>query len=155
MSGSLRLRQWRSFFLVGALILAGDVVEASPPDRQMRCLAQAIYWEARNQPFQGQVAVAQVVLNRREDARFPDSLCGVVFQRTERGCQFEWVCTLGRRQPRDVRAWELALHVAEVAQTDYIDLVGGAIFFHDSSVRRWRHLEKTVRIGNLIFYREP
>jgi hypothetical protein len=48
----------------------------------------------------------------------------------------------------------MALHIAEVASTDYIDLVSGAIFFHDTRIRRWPHLERTAKIGDLFFYRE-
>jgi spore germination cell wall hydrolase CwlJ-like protein len=127
--------------------------KAADPLREMQCLAQAVYWEARNQPFNSQIAVAQVVLNRVEDTRFPSTICGVVYQRNDRGCQFEWVCA-GLRRPRDQRAWHMALHIAEVASTDYIDLVDGAIFFHDTRIRRWSHLERTAKIGDLIFYRE-
>ena len=123
-------------------------------DRQMDCLARAVYWEARNQPFNAQVAVAQVVLNRVEDGRFRADICGVVFQRDSRGCQFTWVCTNAGRRPRDQHSWEVAQVAAFVAVFDYVDMVDGAIFFHDTSVRRWPHLERTVRIGELVFYRE-
>ena len=123
-------------------------------DRQMECLALAVYWEARSQPLNAQVAVAQVVLNRVEDGRFRADICGVVFQRDSRGCQFTWVCTNATRRPRDRHSWEIAQYAAYLAVFDYIDMVEGAIFFHDVSVRRWPHLERTVRIGELIFYRE-
>jgi len=123
-------------------------------DRQMECLAKAVYWEARNQPFNAQVAVAQVVLNRVEDGRFRSDICGVVFQRDSRGCQFTWVCTNATRRPRDQQPWQVAQVAAYVAVFDYIDVVNGAIFFHDTSVRRWSHMERTARIGELVFYRE-
>ena len=123
-------------------------------DRQMECLAKAVYWEARNQPFNAQVAVAQVVLNRVEDGRFRSNICGVVFQRDSRGCQFTWVCTNATRRPRDPHSWQVAQVAAYVAVFDYIDMVNGAIFFHDTSVRRWSHMERTARIGELVFYRE-
>jgi spore germination cell wall hydrolase CwlJ-like protein len=145
-------------FILGALMwfLAGFFLASSAaatPDRQRTCLAQAVYWEARGQSFNSQIAVAQVVLNRVEDGRFPAEICEVVYQRNARGCQFAWVCA-GVRRPREQAAWQRALHIAEVAQTDYIDLVDGALFFHDTRVRGWRHLEKTARIGDLIFYKE-
>lgn len=158
------MKRWIRIFLIALIwvllmmwllmgVFIGKVLAATP-ERQRTCLAQAIYWEARDQPFNGQIAVAQVVMNRVEDGRFRPDICGVVFQRNERGCQFAWVCA-GLNRPRDQRAWQRALVVAEVAQTDYIDLVDGALFFHDTTIRRWRHLEKTARIGNLVFYREP
>ena len=151
------MRKWWGRIAAGLLwFLAGVLLASSAaasPDRQRTCLAQAVYWEARGQPFNSQIAVAQVVMNRVEDDRFPAEICGVVYQRTARGCQFEWVCA-GLRRPRDSRAWQMALHIAEIASTDYIDLVDGAIFFHDTRVRRWPHLEKTARIGDLVFYKE-
>ena len=151
------MRLWLRILLVALMwVLLGPIIGsalASTPDRQRTCLAQAIYWEARGQPFNSQIAVAQVVLNRVEDGRFRPDICGVVFQRRRGVCQFEWVCA-GLRHHRDPRAWQRALHVAEIASTDYVDLVGGALFFHDTRIRRWPHLEKTARIGDLIFYRE-
>ncbi len=123
-------------------------------NRQMECLALAVYWEARSQPLNAQVAVAQVVLNRVEDGRFRSDICGVVFQRDSRGCQFTWVCNNATRRPRDRHSWEIAQYAAYLAVFDYIDMVEGALFFHDVSVRRWPHLERTARIGELIFYRE-
>jgi len=122
--------------------------------RQMECLSLAVYWEARNQPFNAQVAIAQVVLNRVEDGRFRSDICGVVFQRDSRGCQFTWVCTNATRRPRDPHSWQVARAAAYAAVFDYSDMVNGAIFFHDTSVRRWSHLERTARIGELVFYRE-
>ena len=124
------------------------------PSRQMECLSLAVYWEARNQPFNAQVAVAQVVLNRVEDGRFRSDICGVVFQRDSRGCQFTWVCTNATRRPRDPHSWQIARAAAYAAVFDYSDMVNGAIFFHDTSVRRWSHMERTARIGELVFYRE-
>lgn len=152
-----QMRLWIRILLIALMwMLIGAFIGralAATPDRQRTCLAKAVYWEARGQPFNSQIAVAQVVMNRVEDGRFRPDICGVVFQRNERGCQFVWVCA-GLNRPRDRDAWQRALVVAEVAQTDYIDLVDGAIFFHDTSIRRWRHLEKTARIGDLVFYRE-
>lgn len=151
------MKLWIRILLVALMwVLLGAFIGkalAAAPDRERTCLAQAIYWEARGQPITAQLAVAQVVMNRVEDGRFRPSICGVVYQRNERGCQFTWVCA-GVGRPRDREAWQRALVVAEIAQTDYIDLVDGALFFHDTSIRRWRHLQKTVRIGNLVFYKE-
>lgn len=146
--------KWRLAGLLLLLALVLPVKAEARVDRQMECLSLAVYWEARNQPLNAQVAVAQVVLNRVADGRFRADICGVVFQRDSRGCQFTWVCTNSTRRPRDRSAWEVAQYAAHLAVTDYIDMVGGAIFFHDVSVRRWPHLERTARIGELVFYRE-
>lgn len=142
---------------LAALALLATIVPVAAkadPVREMVCLSKAIYWEARNQPFNAQVAVAQVVLNRAEDGRFGNSLCAVVYQRDGRLCQFSWVCTHGNRRPRDQAAWEIATYAAYLAVFDHHDLVDGAIFFHDKRIRRWSHLEQTVRIGDLTFYKE-
>lgn len=151
------MRLWLRIVLVALMwILIGAFIGkalAATPDRQRTCLAQAIYWEARGQSLTAQIAVAQVVLNRVEDGRFRPDICGVVFQRNSNGCQFAWVCS-GLNRPRDREAWQRALVIAEIAQTDYPDLVNGALFFHDTSIRRWRHLQKTARIGDLVFYKE-
>ncbi len=146
--------RWRLAALALLASLLPVVAKAADPLREMRCLAQAVYWEARGQPFNAQVAVAQVVINRAEDGRFGNTLCAVVYQRNAGTCQFTWVCTNAARRPRDQRAWEIANYAAYLAVFDHPDLVEGAIFFHDTSVRRWPHLERTARIGNIIFYRE-
>lgn len=143
--------RWR--LAAGFMMLLPSMATAGQ-DRQMECLAKAVYWEARNQPFPAQVAVAQVVLNRVADGRFRPDICGVVFQRNSRGCQFTWACDRRKRQPRDQQAWAVARQAAYAATDDHRDMVRGAIFFHDSSIRRWPHLERTARIGQLIFYKE-
>ncbi len=146
--------RWGLVALALLAALLPVAAKAADPLREMACLSKAVYWEARNQPFNAQVGVAQVVLNRAEDGRFGNTLCAVVYQRNVRGCQFTWVCTNANRRPRDQAAWEVANYAAYLAVFDHPDLVDGAIFFHDKSVRRWPHLERTVRIGDLIFYRE-
>lgn len=146
--------RWRLAALALLASLLPAAAKAADPVREMACLTRTIYWEARNQPFEAQVAVAQVVLNRAEDGRFGNTLCAVVYQRNGRRCQFSWVCTHPNRRPRDQAAWEAAAYAAYLAVFDHDDLVKGAIFFHDTSIRRWSHLHRTVRIGDLIFYRE-
>ncbi len=67
---------------------------ASAGDAQSQCLAQAIYFESRGEPLDGQIAVAEVVLNRVDDRRFPKTVCGVTRQGvgSGRGCQFSYAC---------------------------------------------------------------
>ncbi len=125
---------------------------------QFQCLAQVLYHEARGESLQGQVAVAEVVLNRVDDPAFPNTVCGVVHQGNSRGCQFSWTCD-GR--PDRIRNSEAYGEVAKVARAmlDGVPrgLTDGATYFHTPSVRpAWaRRFTKTVRLGNHIFYRNP
>lgn len=127
-------------------------------DEQFQCLAQAIYFEARGEAVPGQVAVAEVVLNRVDDPRFPASVCGVVKERNSAGCQFSWTCD-GR--PDKVRNDDAYAEVAKVARA-MLDgapraLTDGATFFHTPAVRpAWsRRFERTATIGSHHFYRRP
>lgn len=132
-------------------------------EREKHCLALAMYHEARNQPVEGRIGVAAVVLNRVRTGAHPNSICAVVFDR----CQFSWVCDRRKQYNPEThaniierRAWRDALQLAEDIIVDYnrrtfVDLTHGATFFHADYVRpRWRHrLTKTVQIGAHIFYR--
>ncbi len=71
-------------------------VTAAEQTRQLECLTRNIYWEAASEPFEGKVAVAQVTLNRMQSGKFPNSVCGVVYQKNvfyeKVVCQFSWHC---------------------------------------------------------------
>ncbi|WP_223634229.1 cell wall hydrolase [Rhodobacter sp. TJ_12] len=127
-------------------------------DAQFQCLANTLYHEARGEGVAGQVAVAEVVLNRVDDPRFPRSVCGVVHQSNSRGCQFSWTCDGRSDRIRDRKAWDRSARIAR-AMLDGAPrgLTGGATFFHTPAVHpSWaRRFEKTVRIGGHTFYRRP
>jgi hypothetical protein len=127
----------------------------------VRCLAEAIYFEAGFQPLQGQRAVAQVILNRVREKEFPKTVCGVVFEGARRhaGCQFSFVCdgSLHRRPPTEDEMAS-AERIARQALNGYVEgAVGTATHYHSYRVDpRWRTtLVKTARIGDHIFYRWP
>ena len=127
-------------------------------DAQFQCLKQALYFEARGEPIIGQVAVAEVILNRVADPAFPNTICGVVKQSNPRGCQFSYYCD-GRSDAMHDR--EAASRVGKVARA-LIDgsprtLTAGATYFHAFWVRpSWRHdFERTTQIGVHTFYRKP
>jgi spore germination cell wall hydrolase CwlJ-like protein len=129
-------------------------------DSEAHCLAQAIYYESRNEPLAGQLAVAEVISNRVRDHRYPDSVCGVVFQGATRttGCQFTFTCdgALGRK-PKGT-AWEQAQEIAaHVLMNLAEDRTGGATHYHATYVDPvWSAgLIKTDKIGMHIFYRFP
>ncbi len=131
----------------------------------LNCLAQNIYFEARNQSQLGQIAVAHVVLNRVKDEAYPNSICGVVKQAklTSDGkiikhrCQFSWFCDGTIKIPRDKKMWESAKHVAYQALKIYKvkDVTNGSTFYHATYVKpSWsKQLIKTLRIDDHIFYK--
>jgi spore germination cell wall hydrolase CwlJ-like protein len=121
------------------------------------CLTAAIYYEAGNEPIKGQRAVAQVVLNRMRHPAFPDSVCGVVFQGSERrtGCQFTFTCdgSLARRPSRS--GWIGAQTVAIAALSGLVEpSVGHATHYHASYVLPYwaKNLTKLREVGSHIFY---
>ena len=129
-------------------------------------MAANIYHEAKNQSMLGQFAVAQVVMNRVEDSRFPDTVCEVVKQGlTYRNgkvvigkCQFSWYCDGKSDEPnRDSKAWSNAIKHASIIMTETIniDVTDGATHYHASYVRpAWAKTKKrTTRIDKHIFYR--
>jgi hypothetical protein len=126
-------------------------------DRAIRCLTDAIYYEAANEPIEGQRAVAQVVVNRVRDKHFPKSVCGVVYEGWERrtGCQFSFVCDGSiRRRHADPAAWSRLRPVAEAALHGYIvPEVGTATHYYAAYVRpNWlRSVAQITEIGKHVF----
>lgn len=124
------------------------------------CLATAIYYEARSESLSGQLAVAEVIANRVADARYPNSVCDVVFQGSSRniGCQFTFTCDGAlARKPRGIR-WERAKSVAAHVTLDLHERrTNGATHYHADYVDPiWNAgLVKTRKIGTHIFYRFP
>jgi len=127
-------------------------------NRALRCLTQAVYYEAALEPRPGQEAVAQVVLNRVRDPNFPNSVCGVVFQGAERvtGCQFSFTCDGALSQAPVAWAWKRAEDVARQALNGHVaERVGTATHYHADYVHPWwaPSLGKIDQIGAHIFYR--
>lgn len=119
------------------------------------CLAEVMYWEARGEGQQGMLAVAAVVLNRVEDQRFPNSVCGVVRQGGERPpCQFSWWCDGKADAPANPAKWAESLNLANTILTQRPDdPTDGALFYHNISIQDpWRR-PLTTQIGRHIFYR--
>ncbi|HEX8232116.1 MAG TPA: cell wall hydrolase [Caulobacteraceae bacterium] len=138
------------------------VLEGPPSEREraVQCLTAAVHYEAANEPVQGQEAVAQVVLNRARHPAYPKSVCGVVFQGSERrtGCQFTFTCDGSLNRPATAAAWTRARQVAERALNGEVAAsVGTALNYHAVYVRpSWSSgLDKVARIGLHVFYRWP
>ncbi|RMF16882.1 MAG: cell wall hydrolase [Alphaproteobacteria bacterium] len=132
---------------------------ASVPDDDERCLAQAVYFEARSEPLAGQLAVAQVVLNRVRSPWWPDSVCAVVFQneRWRHRCQFSFACDGLSDRPREMRAWRIARMVARTAlDHGWPDITLHATHYHADYVRpAWQtQMVETARFGRHLFYRD-
>jgi len=128
-------------------------------ESEKRCLAQAIYFEARGEPEAGQAAVAQVVLNRMASGLYPSSICGVVFQNRShyKACQFSFACEGRSLRVNDAEAWAQAQRIADDALEGraWVAAVGTSTHYHANYVRpRWaRTLKKMDVIGRHIFYR--
>lgn len=124
----------------------------------LECLTSAIYYEAGSESGEGQRAVAQVVLNRVRHPAFPHSVCGVVFQGSERatGCQFTFTCDGSLARPRSPQSWRRAMSVAAAALAGYVEQsVGTATHYHTIwVVPYWQSsLTKITTVGAHIFYR--
>jgi hypothetical protein len=136
-----------------------ELIDPDKLGREQRCLAEAVYFEARSEPEEGQAAVAQVVLNRVRSGLYPSSVCGVVYQNRHRhlACQFTFACEGKSLRTSDTESWETAKRVArEVMEgKTYLSEVGGATHYHADYVRPYwaRRLKKMDVIGRHIFYK--
>lgn len=136
-----------------------DLIDPDRMSKEQRCLAEAIYFEARSEPEEGQAAVAQVVLNRVKSGLYPSSVCGVVYQNRHRynACQFSFACEGKSLRITEPEPWQRAVRIAKavVDGTTYLSEVGGATHYHASYVRpRWAgKLRKMDVIGRHIFYK--
>ena len=148
----------KTVLALGALLFATPV-EATDRFEELYCLAKNIYFESRNQPKLGQIAVAQVTMNRVNSPKFPDSVCGVVQQGGEKRhrCQFSWYCDGKKDEPEGDAAWDESVYLALLIYSEEfaIDVTEGALWYHATYVSpNWaEHYEKTVRINEHIFYR--
>jgi spore germination cell wall hydrolase CwlJ-like protein len=136
----------------------GEQVEAygrtTTDNQEQDCLASAVYFEARGEPVEGQLAVAEVVLNRTRSGKYPVTICGVV----EQPWQFSFVNATGRipNANRDSEAWRKAVAIARIAQDRVTQqLSSDVLWYHaDYVAPSWgRRLNRTTKIGLHIFYR--
>jgi spore germination cell wall hydrolase CwlJ-like protein len=119
------------------------------------CLTQALYYEARGEGERGEEAVAEVILHRVQSRRYPNSICGVVYEPH----QFSFVDDGSRTRARDPDAWGAAKRLAGRIMHDGVEasLTRGAMFYHTVDVQpEWSaSFVRTVKIGRHIFYRIP
>ncbi|MEM6665844.1 MAG: cell wall hydrolase [Pseudomonadota bacterium] len=126
--------------------------------RESKCLAEGIYFEARGESYRGQLAVAQVIINRMKSNHWPNTVCGVVYQnqRWRNRCQFSFDCDGKKERITEPKAWQVAKDITEKF-SDGFTLAGidRATHYHATYVRpRWaRYFTKIEKIGVHIFYR--
>lgn len=128
-------------------------------DKAKKCLAEAIYFEARSESEKGQYAVAQVVMNRTRTGYYPASVCGVVYENKHRrnACQFSFACDGKPKRVRDKESWKTAMRIADdvLLNGAYLPEIGTATHYHATYVRpRWiRDMTDRTRVGTHVFYR--
>lgn len=144
--------------IAAGLLFGAPAQAGTDGNRELKCLALNIYFEARSEPVEGKYAVGHVVMNRVANRRFPGSVCKVIRQGGEvrrNRCQFSWWCDGRSDQPRDTRAWEESRRIAELV---YIgasnDPTDGALWYHADYVRpNWRSdFQRGPKIGRHVFY---
>jgi spore germination cell wall hydrolase CwlJ-like protein len=135
-------------------------------DNDYHCLASNIYWESRNQSLGGKMAVAQVVMNRVDNERFPDTICGVVKQTKYypsggidlHDCQFSWYCDGLADDPlqNEKHIYEDVFYLAvNMIEQDSMDITEGATHYHSDKVHPYwaDSLQRMTKIDNHIFYK--
>lgn len=127
------------------------------------CLAQAIYHEARGESREGQLAVANVIINRAMSKKYPSTICGVVFQNADKGrykCQFTFACDGRSDMGRERSAWNRSIKMAEDAFYEFQRgerpgvVPSSALFYHTTAVApNWSHtFHRVAAIGSHVFY---
>ncbi len=132
-------------------------------DSEKLCLAQAIYHEARGESREGQLAVANVIINRAMSKKYPSTICGVVFQNADKGrykCQFTFACDGRSDMGRERSAWNRSLNMAEDAFYEFQRgerpgvVPNSVLFYHTTAVApKWSHtFRRVAAIGSHVFY---
>lgn len=127
-------------------------------DKEVWCMATAIYFEARSESYRGQVAVGQVVMNRVAHRLYPGTICGVVFQNQNKrnACQFSFACDGIPERVTEKKAWDQAMAIAKdvIAGKEYLTEVGYSTHYHATYVYpHWApRMKKNTKIGLHVFY---
>ncbi|WPN55780.1 cell wall hydrolase [Pseudomonas sp. P9_31] len=136
---------------------AVDPAGAAPLDDAITCLARSIYWEAKGVTDADMEAVASVVMNRLGHEGFPDTVCAVVKQGSEKhACQFSWWCDGRSDQVKEDDEYVLAKEIARKALNKQLtDRTHGALYFHDRTVKPdWaKEYTKTAETRKFLFYK--
>ncbi len=135
-----------------------DLDTAVSGAKERRCLAEAVYYEARSETRSGQKAVAEVIMNRVASKHFPDSVCGVVYEGSKRrtGCQFSFTCDGSMDKTPKGKAWKRSQDIATLVLTGGVKpFTNRATHYHTTSVTPvWsNNLRMTKQVGSHVFYR--
>jgi spore germination cell wall hydrolase CwlJ-like protein len=126
--------------------------------KQINCLAENAYHEARGEPRRGIIAVNNVVLNRTKQAnKFGKTACEVIYKKANDNCAFSWVCDDTLDNKKNPAVYQAVYKISENVYLENVsDVTGGATYFHAATITRkvWPHVKKTKRIGNHVFFRE-
>lgn len=139
----------------------GGLGEEEFQRRERRCLVTALYFEARSEPDDGQIAVGQVIMNRVKSPDYPDTICGVVYQGSQRntGCQFSFTCDGKPDRPESQAEWDRSVRLANLVLEGKVWLprIGNSTHYHANYVRpTWRReMNRTNKVGRHIFYKSP
>ncbi|WP_238941471.1 cell wall hydrolase [Jannaschia sp. Os4] len=136
-----------------------DAMPRATGGKEFACLKEAIYFEARGEPIRGQYAVAEVIMNRVDSKRYPDTICGVVNQGTGRlhACQFSYTCDGLPETMTERRAADIAGKIArEVMDGKERRITGDATHYHADYVDPyWNKVyPRTATVGTHIFYKQ-
>lgn len=140
-------------------VFFGGFTEKEEHARQLRCMATAIYFEARDEPLRGQIAVAQVIMTRIKSEFYPKTICEVVYQGSQNrnACQFSFACDGKADVVREKKEWATALDVARqvISGKVYLTDIGASTHYHATYVHPdWRkQVKKIKQIGTHIFYK--
>lgn len=149
------------------VLATGETANAKPSKNAEKCLAEAIYFEARGESRQGQMIVGQVILNRVASGRFPDTVCGVVYQNASRrnACQFSFACDGQPEAITEKRAWKTAESQARKLldcddacreEKGWTEGLWASTHYHaDYVMPTWASkLRQSGRVGTHLFYVE-
>ncbi len=134
-----------------------DSMKSPRMNRELKCLAEALYFESRGEQLEGQIAVADVIINRKNSKTFPDTICRVVSEGSHKrnACQFSYNCDGKLELIHDKRAYRRIAKLSSLLLNGaFADITGGATFFHASEVNPgWaKKFRETKKIGRHIFY---
>lgn len=173
MIGTIRRIIAIAFVLIAIVISVNYVVDVSDAkldthfvfndfmpkiQRELKCLADNVYYEARSESDIGKKAVAMTTLNRLSDGRWATSICGVVYERTASLCQFSWICDKSIKHnivDRDVydKCMEVAIDTYITYKPGDDNITNGALFYHADYVNPGWKYQRIKQIGRHIFYK--
>ena len=144
----------KQFFSKNAL----DSLRMPKMNRELKCLSEALYFEARGEQIEGQIAVADVIINRKNSKRFPSTICAVVSEGSHKrnACQFSYNCDGKLELIYDKKTYKRIVKLSSmILNGAFSDVTNGATFFHASEVSpSWsKKFKKTRKIGRHIFYK--